>query len=96
MRHRGLYKQSNTLDSDPASWVSQNRYVEGEEEVKEEVEDGKETHEDKDVDRSSFQFKENEERKLLRKFLITWECYFNKCRQEVPPSGKGKKIKIRK
>ena len=94
MRHRGLYQHANTLDSDPASWVSQNKEEEeGEEQekVKEEVEEGKDKNEDKEVDPSYFKFKENEESKLLRKFLIKWENDFNKSRQEVSASGKGRK-----
>ena len=78
MRHRGLYQHSNTLDSDPASWVSQNTEEEEEEEEDVKVEEGQEKHADKDVAQSSFKFIENEESKLLRKFLIKWESYFNK------------------
>ena len=97
MRYRGLYKHANTLDSDPASWVRQNMEEEEQEEEEVKEEDGMEKHENKEVDPSYFQFIENEESKLMRKFLMKWQTYFNKSRQEVPASGKGKKTnKIRK
>ena len=57
------------------------------------VEEGRGTHDEKEGDSSYFKFKENEESKLLRKFLIKWETYFNKSRQEIPTSGIGKKTK---
>ena len=70
MKNRALLPHLSTLDSDPTSEVSQRKKEYFEEERDEKIVELKQP--------GFFKIGENEESKLLRKFLDNWKVYFNK------------------